>query len=66
MDTFIEFLLYLFYGMGAFLCWAAKGFKTKFKDELSDDHKIRNASIAVCLLIFLIAIFVYINNFLEA
>ena len=66
MDTALEFLLYLFYGIGAFLSWLAKGCKTKFKDELSDDYKIRNASIAVCMLIFLIAIFVYINNFLEA
>ena len=66
MDTALEFLLYLFYGIGAFLSWLAKGCKTKLKDELSDDHKIRNASIAVCLLIFLIAIFVYINNSIEA
>ena len=63
MDTFIEFLLYLFYGMGAFLCWAAKGFKTKFKDELSDDHKIRNASIAVILFIIVIALVIYVVNY---
>lgn len=62
MDTFIEFLLYLFYGMGAFLCWAAKGFKTKFKDELSDDHKIRNASIAVIIFVIIVASVIYVAN----
>jgi hypothetical protein len=62
MDTAFEFLLYLFYGIGAFLSWLAKGCKTKLEDEISDDHKIRNASIAICLFIILIAIFVYINN----
>ncbi len=62
MDTFIEFLLYLFYGMGTFLCWAAKGFKTKFKDELSDDHKIRNASIAVIIFVIVVASVIYVAN----
>ena len=64
MDTFIEFLLYLFYGMGAFFWWAAKGFKTKFKDELSDDHKIRNASIAVILFIIVVALVIYFVNYM--
>jgi hypothetical protein len=64
MDTFIEFLLYLFYGMGAFLCWAAKGFKTKFKEELSDDNKIRNASIAVILFIIVVALVIYVVNYM--
>ena len=40
MDIFVEFLLYLLYGIGAFLSCAVKGFKTEFEDELSDNHKI--------------------------
>ena len=66
MDTAVEFLLYLLYGIGAFLSWLAKGCKTNLKDEISDDHKTRNASIAICLFTILIAIFVYINNSVEA
>lgn len=63
MDTFVEFLLYLFYGIGAFLSWAVKGFKTNFKDELSDEHKIRNASIAVILFAVLVAVVIYVANY---
>jgi len=64
MDIFVEFVLYLLYGIGAFLSWAAKGFKTKFKDELSDDHKIRNASIAVILFIIVVALVIYFVNYM--
>jgi hypothetical protein len=66
MGPAFEFLVYLLYGIGAILSWLAKGCKTKLEDEISDDHKIRNASIAICLFIILIAIFVYVNNSLEA
>ena len=66
MDTAVEFLFYLLYGIGALLSWLAKGCKTKLQDEISDDHKVRNASIAICLFIVLVAIAIYVNNFLEA
>ncbi len=33
-EIFIDSLVFLLCGIGAFLCWAAKGFKTRFRDEL--------------------------------
>jgi len=64
MDVFIDVLVYLLCVIGAFLCWAAKGFKTKFKNELSDDHKIRNEFIAVILFIIIIALVIYLVNYM--
>jgi hypothetical protein len=62
MDIFIDVLVYLLCVIGAFLCWAAKGFKTKFKDELSDNHKIRNEFIAVILFVIVVAFVIYLVN----
>ena len=62
MDIFVDVLIYILCVIGAFLCWAAKGFKTKFKDELSDNHKIRNEFIAVILLVMIIALVIYSVN----
>ena len=56
MDIFVDILVYLLCLIGAFLCWAAKGFKTKFKDELSENHRIRNEFIAVILFLILVAL----------
>jgi hypothetical protein len=62
MDTVLEFLLNLFYGLGALVCWVAKGGKTSIKEELSDQHKYRNAFLALLFFAFLIAVVIYINN----
>jgi hypothetical protein len=62
MDIFIDVFVYLLCVVGAFLSWAAKGFKTEFKDELSDDHKIRNEFIAVILFVIIIALIIYLVN----
>lgn len=63
MDTVLEFALYLFYGIGAFLSWIGKGCKTAFQDELSDKYKIRNSSIAVVLFAIVVALIIYIVNY---
>jgi hypothetical protein len=62
MDIFIDVFVYVLCVIGAFLCWAAKGFKTKFKDELSDDHKIRNEFMAVILFVIIVALVIYLVN----
>ena len=62
MDIFIDVLVYLLCVIGAFLFWAAKGFKTTFKDELSDNHKIRNEFIAVSLFVIIVALVIYLVN----
>jgi hypothetical protein len=55
---------YLFYGLGGFLCWVTKGCKTRLKDEiLLDEHKTRNSLIAFLLIIGLIALAIYLNNY---
>jgi len=63
MDIFIvDVLVYLLCLIGAFLCWVAKGFKTKFKDELSENHKIRNEFVAVILFLLVVALVIYFVN----
>ena len=63
MDILIvDMLVYVLCLIGASLCWAAKGFKTKFKDESSDNHKIRNEFVAVILLVILVAFVIYFAN----
>jgi len=62
MDTILEFVLYLFYGIGAFLFWIGKGCKTAFQDELSDKYTIRNSSIAIVLFAIVIALLIYVVN----
>jgi hypothetical protein len=56
MEIFIDVFVYILCVIGAFLCWAAKGFKTKFKDELPENHRIRNEFIAVILFLILVAL----------
>ncbi len=62
MDTVLEFLLYFLYGVGAFMAWMAKGCKTKFKDELSKKHQIRNSAMAILLFVILFGLLVYVMN----
>ena len=63
MDVLDAILLlgYLFYGLGGFSCWIAKGCWTSLKDELSDNHKIRNIVVAACLFVVIAGIFIYLG-----
>jgi|GEM_PF-2359248 len=62
----IELIPYLLYGIGGFLSWIMKGFRTSLKEEVfSDNYKTRNTIIVVCLLIVILVglgILVYVNN----
>jgi len=62
MDTVLEFLLYFLYGLGAFMAWIVKGCKTKLKDELSEEYRIRNSCIAIALFVILFGLLVYVIN----
>ena len=62
MDTVLELLAYLFYGLDAFIVWIAKGRRTPFKTEL-EEHKVRNSSIAALFLVIFIGLWIYIANY---
>ena len=57
METFLGDLAHV---TGAFLIWVIKGFKTNFKNELSDRHIIRNVSIGAVLFIIVFGLLVYL------
>jgi hypothetical protein len=62
MDTAFEIIFYLFYGLGGFISWIAKGRRPKLEDEVSDKHKFRNSVIAIVILIILIGLLIYFVN----
>lgn len=62
MDTVLEFLLNLFYGLGALLAWLIKGSKTPFKDELSEKYQVRNSCIAIVMFAILFGVLIYVIN----
>jgi hypothetical protein len=51
-----EICEWLFYGVGGFLSWLGNGCRTSLKDEISENHKVRNIAVAICFF-FLILIF---------
>ena len=62
MDTVLELLLNLFYGLGAFLVWIIKGGKTPFKDELSEKYQVRNSCIAIVMFAMVFGVLIYVIN----
>jgi hypothetical protein len=62
MGKIFVLIMYFFYFLGACLIWIAKGFKTALKDELSEEHHVRNSSIAIIIFAIIFGIFIYFNN----
>jgi len=59
-----DLVAYSFYGVGGVFCWLIKGCKTRLRDELFlDEHKNRNSLIAFLLMVGLIALAIYLNNY---
>jgi hypothetical protein len=59
-----DLVAYFLYGVGGFFCWLTKGCKTRLRDELFlDKYKIRNSLIAFVLIVGLIALAIYLNNY---